>query len=73
MRTIADLKPGDSGVIEKLHGRGPLKRRFQDMGITKGTPVHVVKVAPFGDPIQVNLKGYELTLRKEDARDIEIQ
>lgn len=73
MKTICDLKPKETGVIERIHGRGPLKRRFSDMGVTRGTRVEVIKVAPLGDPIQVNLKGYELSLRKEDARNIELQ
>lgn len=67
------MKPSEKSTIVRLHGRGPLKRRFSDMGVTKGTVIEVVKVAPLGDPIQINLKGYELTIRKEDAKDIEVE
>lgn len=73
MKTICDLKKGESGRILKIQGRGPLKRRFSDMGVTHGTQVEVIKVAPLGDPIQVNLKGYELTLRKEDAANVQLE
>ena len=73
MKTVCDLKPGTSSTIVRIHGRGPLKRRFSDMGVTKGTEIKVIKVAPLGDPIQINLKGYELTLRKVDAKDIEVE
>mgnify|MGYP000879011271 CR=1 FL=1 len=72
MRTLVDLKPGQSGIVKKLHGRGPLKRRFNDMGVVSGTPIEVTKVAPLGDPIQITVKEYELTIRKADAVDIEI-
>ncbi|MDY3051648.1 MAG: ferrous iron transport protein A [Ndongobacter sp.] len=73
MKSILNLKPNETGTILHIHGRGPLKRRFSDMGVTKGTVVQVIKVAPLGDPIQINLKGYELTIRKADAKDIEIE
>ncbi|NLZ66548.1 MAG: ferrous iron transport protein A [Clostridiaceae bacterium] len=73
MRTVLDLKTGEQGIVRRIHGRGPLKRRFSDMGITKGTSIKVTKIAPLGDPIQVNLLGYELSVRKEDACEIEIE
>ena len=60
-------------VVKKINGQGPLKRRIMDMGITKKTEVYVRKIAPLGDPIQVNLRGYELTLRKEDAKNIVVE
>jgi ferrous iron transport protein A len=72
MKTIKDLKIGESGKVKKLHSEGPLKRRIMDMGITKGVEVFVRKVAPLGDPIELNLRGYELSIRKEDAEKIEI-
>lgn len=73
MKTLKDIKPGDSAVITKLHGAGPLKRRIMDMGLTKETQVTVRKVAPLGDPIELNVRGYELSIRKEDAEQIEVQ
>ncbi len=72
MRTINDLKPGAAGAVIKLHGEGPLKRRIMDMGITKGVDVRVKRVAPFGDPIELTVRGYQLSIRKEDAANIEI-
>ncbi len=72
MRTINDLKLGASGSVVKLHGEGPLKRRIMDMGITKGVDVRVKRVAPFGDPIELTVRGYQLSIRKEDAATIEI-
>lgn len=73
MKTLLDLKPGDRAKVVRLHGRGPLKRRFQDMGLVKGTPFEVVKVAPLGDPVEITIKGYDLTIRKEDGKDIEVE
>lgn len=73
MRTLKDLKVGESAVVAKLYGEGALKRRIMDMGITKGTTVFVRKVAPLGDPMEINLRGYELSLRKADAENIEIK
>ena len=73
MKTLKDVKIGESAVIEKLHGEGALKRRIMDMGITKGVEVFVRKVAPLGDPIEVNVRGYELSLRKADAEMIEVE
>jgi ferrous iron transport protein A len=63
---------GDTAVVVKLHGEGSLKRRIMDMGITKGTEVYVRKVAPLGDPVEVRVRGYELSIRKEDAEKIEV-
>ncbi|WP_019133298.1 FeoA family protein [Kallipyga massiliensis] len=73
MKTLLDLKPGDRAEVVRVHGRGPLKRRFQDMGLIKGTPFDVVKVAPLGDPVEIVIKGYNLSIRKEDGKDIEIK
>ena len=73
MKTLKDAKVGDTVTVAKLHGEGAVKRRIMDMGITKGTDVYVRKVAPFGDPVEVTVRGYELSLRKADAEMIEIQ
>ena len=72
MKTLKQTKVGDTGTIVKLHGEGAVKRRIMDMGITKGTEVHIRKVAPLGDPIEVTVRGYELSIRKADAEMIEI-
>lgn len=71
--TINDMKIGDSGVITVVGGEGPLRLRFLDMGLIPGTLVTLQKVAPMGDPIQIRLRGYELTIRREDARQIELR
>lgn len=73
MKTLRQAKVGDTVTVVKLHGEGAVKRRIMDMGITKGVSVFVRKVAPLGDPIEVNVRGYELSLRKADAEMIEIQ
>lgn len=73
MKSLKDIRCGESARVLKLTGDGPVKRRIMDMGITKGVEVYVRKVAPLGDPIEVNVRGYELTLRKEDARMIEVE
>ena len=73
MKTLKQAKVGDTVAVVKLHGEGAVKRRIMDMGITKGVSVFVRKVAPLGDPIEVNVRGYELSLRKADAEMIEIQ
>ena len=73
MKTLKQAKVGDTVTVVKLHGEGAVKRRIMDMGITKGVTVYVRKVAPLGDPIEVNVRGYELSLRKADAEMIEIQ
>ena len=73
MRTLKDVAVGTHGVIKKLHGEGALKRRIMDMGLTKGTEVFVRKVAPLGDPLELTVRGYELSLRKDDAERIEVE
>lgn len=72
MKTLRDLKIGETASVVKLHGEGATKRRIMDMGITKGTEIFVRKVAPLGDPVEVKVRGYELSLRKADAEMIEI-
>ena len=72
MKTLKDTKPGETVTIVKLHGEGAVKRRIMDMGLTKGTQVYVRKVAPLGDPIEVNVRSYELSLRKADCAQIEV-
>ncbi|OQA26981.1 MAG: Ferrous iron transport protein A [Firmicutes bacterium ADurb.Bin354] len=73
MKTLKDVKVGDSVKIVKLHGEGAVKRRIMDMGLTKGVEVYVRKVAPLGDPVELTVRGYELSLRKADAELIEIE
>ena len=73
MKTLRDVKIGETAVIEKLHGEGALKRRIMDMGLTKGTQVYVRKVAPLGDPMELTVRGYELSVRKSDAELIEVK
>lgn len=73
MKTLKDIKVGKTGKVVKLHGEGPLRRRIMDMGITKGIEIYVRKVAPLGDPIEINLRGYELSIRKPDADLIEVE
>lgn len=73
MKTLRDAKVGDTVKVVKLHGEGAVKRRIMDMGITKGVEVYVRKLAPLGDPIQVNVRDYELSLRKADAESIEVE
>ena len=73
MKTLKQAKVGDTVTVVKLHGEGAVKRRIMDMGITKGVTVYVRKVAPLGDPGEVNVRGYELSIRKADAEMIEIQ
>ena len=72
MNTLRTVKPGQTAKVAKLHGEGAVKRRIMDMGITKGVDVFVRKVAPLGDPIEVTVRGYELSLRKADADMIEV-
>ena len=67
MKTLKDAKVGDTVTVAKIHGEGAVKRRIMDMGITKGASVYVRKVAPLGDPVEVTVRGYELSLRKGDA------
>ncbi len=73
MRTLRDVKIGETVTVVKLHGEGAVKRRIMDMGITKNTEVFVRKVAPLGDPIEVNVRNYELSLRKAEAEMIEVE
>lgn len=73
MKTLKDIKVGETAVVTKLHGEGAVKRRIMDMGITKGTQILVRKVAPLGDPMELNLRGYELSIRKADAETIEVE
>ena len=70
MKTLKDLKIGESGVVGKNSLTGPLKQRFMDMGITKGTEIKVIKIAPLGDPIEIEIRGYNLSVRKDDASKI---
>ena len=72
MKTLKDARVGDSVVVKKLHGEGAVRRRIMDMGITKNVEIFVRKVAPLGDPIEINVRGYELSLRKADAEMIEV-
>ena len=73
MKTLKDVKIGESVKVIKLHGEGAVKRRIMDMGITKGVEIYVRKVAPLGDPIEVTVRGYELSLRKIDSEMIEVE
>lgn len=73
MKTLRDVKVGETAVVVKLHGEGAVKRRIMDMGITKGTEIFIRKVAPLGDPVEVNVRGYELSIRKADAEMIEVK
>lgn len=73
MKTLREAKIGDSVRVVKLHGEGAVKRRIMDMGITKGVEIFVRKVAPLGDPMELNVRGYELSVRKADAEMIEVQ
>ena len=71
--TLKDLKPGQSAVVKKLIGEGAVKRRIMDMGLTKGAEIFVRKVAPLGDPLEITVRGYELSVRKADAEVIEVE
>ncbi len=73
MKTLRDLKVGESSKVKSIHGEGKVKRRIMDMGITKGTEIYVKKVAPLGDPVEVTVRGYELSLRKDDADILEME
>ncbi len=72
MRTLRDAQVGETVTVERLTGEGPTKRRIMDMGITKGVGIYIRKVAPLGDPIELTVRGYELSLRKADAEKIEV-
>ena len=73
MKTLREAKVGETVKVVKLHGEGAVKRRIMDMGITKGVEVYVRKLAPLGDPVEVNVRGYELSIRKADAEMIEVE
>lgn len=73
MKTLKDVKVGETAVVVRLHGEGAVKRRIMDMGLTRGTEVHVRKVAPLGDPMELTVRGYDLSVRKADAEMIEVQ
>ena len=73
MKTLKEVKIGESATIRRLHGEGALKRRIMDMGLTKGSEVYVRKVAPLGDPMELTVRGYELSVRKSDAENIEVE
>ncbi len=71
--TLREVKPGQDVVVTKITGEGAVKRRIMDMGITKGTPIHVRKVAPLGDPVELTVRGYELSIRRFDAEMVEVE
>ena len=73
MKTLKDVKIGETTRVVRIHGEGALKRRIMDMGITRGVEIYVRKVAPLGDPIEITVRGYELSLRKADAKLIEVE
>ena len=73
MRTLKQVKCGETVSVAKLTGEGALKRRIMDMGITKGTEIYVRKVAPLGDPVEINVRGYELSIRKSEAENIQVE
>ena len=73
MNTLKDVKIGKTAKVVKVHGEGPIRRRIMDMGITKRVEIYVRKVAPLGDPVEVTVRGYELSLRKADAEMIEVE
>ena len=73
MNTLRQVKVGQTCIVKRVHGEGALRRRIMDMGITKGVDIYVRKVAPLGDPVEVTVRGYELSLRKADAEMIEVE
>ena len=73
MKTLNNLRPGEVGVVAQITAEGALKRHFLDMGITKGVPVMMERIAPFGDPVAVRLRGYSLSLRREEAKKIMLE
>ena len=73
MKTLKDMRPGETATVARLRGEGPVKRRIMDMGITRGTEIFVRKVAPLGDPMELSVRGYELSIRKADAEMIEME
>ena len=73
MKTLREVKSGETVTVVKLNGEGAVKRRIMDMGITKGCSVYIRKVAPLGDPVEISVRGYELSVRKEDAQMVEVE
>ena len=73
MKTLKDVKIGETVIVKKLNGTGPLKRRIMDMGVTKGATISIRKAAPLGDPIEITVRGYELSLRRADAENIIVE
>ncbi len=73
MKTLRDVPVGEHCTVKKLHAEGAMRRRLMDMGLTRGTEIHVRKLAPLGDPMELTLRGYELSLRKEDAANVEVE
>lgn len=73
MKTLRNVKPGETVKVARINGEGALKRRIMDMGVTKGVEIYVRKVAPLGDPVEVTVRGYELSVRKADAEMIEVE
>ena len=73
MKTLREIEIGGTAKVKKLHGEGAVKRRIMDMGITKGVEIYVRKVAPLGDPVEITVRGYELSVRKADAEMVEVQ
>ena len=73
MKTLKEIRVGGTAEIVKIHGEGAIKRRIMDMGLTKGTEIYIRKVAPFGDPLELTVRGYELSIRKADAEIIEVK
>lgn len=73
MKTLRDAKIGETVTVHKLNGEGALRRRIMDMGLTRGTSVYIRKVAPLGDPVEITVRGYELSIRKGDAESIEVE
>ena len=73
MKTLREVKVGETATVVKLHGEGATKRRIMDMGLTKGTEVYIRKVAPLGDPVEITIRGYELSIRRADAELIEVE
>ena len=72
MRTLKDIPVGATAKVARIHGQGAIRRRIMDMGITKGVDIHIRKLAPLGDPMELTVRGYELSIRKDDARIIEV-
>lgn len=73
MKTLKEMKPGETAVVKKVHGEGSLRRRILDMGIIRGTQLEMVKKAPLGDPIEIKIKGYDLSLRQTEAALVEVE